>query len=484
MEEQQAAQQGSWIEPIKQYFLDFGVLKDNPMEFWAIQIINFLDMAAYFSMISIITLFLTDNIGWNDVNAGYIVTAFTMFVTISLFFSGFITDSLGIKASLILAMIIQGVTRFGVLMCGLLPDLPGRQWLVILSLVLTAPGMAMTQTVFQAANKRFSTTRSRSASFNIWYLVMNVGAIIGGLMIDWVRLVLKIDNSYIFAFATGAAVLSILTAIVMIRRETQAGKPETSPETSNQDGEEAGRKEEKKGAWQIFREVTAESAFWRFIVLMAALLGVRAIFLYMYLLMPKFWVRVIGPDVEMGLLQTINPVLIVIGLVLFIPIANKFNVFKMLVFGAIISSFSLFVLILPYNWFSGDVATAFFWMSVIMLVVLSMGEVIWSPKLQEYTAAIAPRGQEGSYLGMSMMPWFFAKLLVSAMSGHMLAKWVPEGTGENLKSGHLTFWQSPSALWLILFLWALSGPILALVFKGWLTKGANLDPPAKKEKGE
>jgi len=48
-------------------------------------------------------------------------------------------------------------------------------------------------------------------------------------------------------------------------------------------------------------------------------------------------------------LNAINPIGIVIGLILFIPIANKFNVFKMLVYGAMVSAFSLFPLACPGN---------------------------------------------------------------------------------------------------------------------------------------
>jgi hypothetical protein len=45
-------------------------------------------------------------------------------------------------------------------------------------------------------------------------------------------------------------------------------------------------------------------------------------------------------------LQAVNPFLIVIGLILFIPLANKFNIFKMLVYGSMVSAVSLFPLAL------------------------------------------------------------------------------------------------------------------------------------------
>ena len=41
--------------------------------------------------------------------------------------------------------------------------------------------------------------------------------------------------------------------------------------------------------------------------------------------------------------------------------------------------------------------------------MLSVGEAIWSPRLYEYAAAIAPKGQEASYMALSVLPYFFAK---------------------------------------------------------------------------
>jgi hypothetical protein len=73
-----------------------------------------------------------------------------------------------------------------------------------------------------------------------------------------------------------------------------------------------------------------------------------------------------------------------------------------------------------------DIAGAHYMMAILCMVLLSIGEVIWSPKLNEYTAAIAPPGQEGTYLGLTMVPWFLAKTVVSVLSGHMLQRWSPE----------------------------------------------------------
>ena len=464
----------SVFAPIKQYFLDFKVLGDNPKEFWLIQTVNLLDLTAYFSMIATITLFLTGNIGMSEVNSGYTVTAFTALLTLVLPFAGAVTDSLGIKRSLIVAMTIQFATRLGIVYCGFAPDLPGRGWMVVALLVLGAPGMGMTQTIYQAANRRFSSGRSRSASFNVWYLVMNMGGVAAGLMVDLIRKTLDIDITWIFIFGAIACVLSIGVAFFITREGQVLGEGEV------EDEEETGP---KKKPMEILKSVVQETAFWRFLVLMFSLLGVRAVFAYMYLIMPLYWVRVIeevsGEKTDQGFLQALNPILIVCGLILFIPFANKFNVFKMLVFGAMISALSLVCMVLPPDMYANEMHVGYFRMSVAMLVVLSIGEVFWSPKLTEYTAAIAPKGQEGTYLGMSMMPWFLAKLAVGFLSGHMIDRWVPVGIGKRLLAGEVEFWDRPEAMWLILLVWAMSGPILAWIFRSWLTEGANLDPSTK-----
>jgi MFS family permease len=205
--------------------------------------------------------------------------------------------------------------------------------------------------------------------------------------------------------------------------------------------------------------------------------------------MPKYWERTIGADAAIGTLSAINPIGIVIGLVLFVPLANKFNVFSMLIYGAMISAFSLFPLAVPWEWMSSDIVRAHYLMALISMVILTIGEVAWSPKLYEYTAAIAPKGQEGTYLGLSLLPWFLAKTVVSILSGHMLEHWSPQTVTiagiqvplqQAMMEDKLPYWRSPAAMWLILALYALAGCIIAVLLRRWLTRGAEFKPPQKR----
>ena len=154
----------------------------------------------------------------------------------------------------------------------------------------------------------------------------------------------------------------------------------------------------------------------------------------------------------------------------------------MLVYGAMVSAFSLFPLALPWQWYGGDIARAHYEMALVCMVIVTIGEVLWSPKLYEFTAAIAPKGQEGTYLGLSLLPWFLAKTLVSAFSGYMLGYWSPEkvdihGTVVPLQqamiSNQLPYWRTPAAMWLVLGAFALIGCIIAACLRRWFTQGAH-----------
>jgi hypothetical protein len=87
-------------------------------------------------------------------------------------------------------------------------------------------------------------------------------------------------------------------------------------------------------------------------------------------------------------------------------------------------------------------------MIFLFIALLSVGESIYSPRLYEYAAAIAPKGQEASYMSLSYLPFFLAKLPVAMFSGVLLARFCPE-TGP----------RDSAALWLIIALATTIAPL-------------------------
>ena len=86
--------------------------------------------------------------------------------------------------------------------------------------------------------------------------------------------------------------------------------------------------------------------------------------------------------------------------------------------------------------------------------MLSVGEAVYSPRLYEYSGAIAPKGQEASYLALSMLPFFAAKFIVGGLSGWLLEKFCPaEGV------------RHPEVMWAIIGGMALITPVGTYLFR-------------------
>ena len=96
-------------------------------------------------------------------------------------------------------------------------------------------------------------------------------------------------------------------------------------------------------------------------------------------------------------------------------------------------------------------------MIFLFVVLLSVGEAFYSPRLYEYTAAIAPKGQEASYMAMSYLPFFLAKLMVAPFSGVLLAHFCPD-----------TGLRHPGTLWLVIGLSTMIAPVGLFVFQRFI----------------
>jgi hypothetical protein len=65
-------------------------------------------------------------------------------------------------------------------------------------------------------------------------------------------------------------------------------------------------------------------------------------------------------------------------------------------------------------------------MITLFVIMLSIGEAFYSPRVYEYAAAIAPKGQEASYSALSYVPLLLAKIMIGIFSGKSLMKYCPE----------------------------------------------------------
>src|SRR5207237_1803063 len=95
-------------------------------------------------------------------------------------------------------------------------------------------------------------------------------------------------------------------------------------------------------------------------------------------------------------------------------------------------------------------------MIALYISIFSIGEAFYSPRVYEYAAAIAPRGQEASYGALAYIPFLIGKFLVGT-AGWILAAFCPE--------------QGPrhsGIMWLIFALAASVAPLGLILFRRYI----------------
>ena len=445
---------------VKQYFGEFGRLRECPREFWVANLINFLDSLGYFAVIFIMALFFTQSLNIADDTSQFIVGGYLAGITLVTLFAGFIVDALGLKKSMLMAFGFVALGRgllgwLGIDYIGVDPEAAFTQTNLLYTMLgLLAIGQAFIQPTLTAAFRRYTDKQTRSSGFNFWYLSMQLGAIAALFILDAIRF--SVGNYSLFIVGAIAAVLSWLAAL-LIRNEDQMG------------GDEEGALREKRNPFLIAWEVMRETKFWRFILFIVILFGVRMTFAYAYVVNPKYYTRILGDDALIGSLSNLNPIIITIGLILIVPYLKKLSVFKSMLVGMTITALSLFMLALPvscHSFIGVEVKTWYYIIIIGQIVVFAVGEFIWSPRFQDYVSTVAPKGREATYFGFAMLPTFVSKMLTGVISGFFLVRYCPEkGLMESIIAGELDYWHSPEAMWFWFGVIAISSPIVLMMVR-------------------
>jgi hypothetical protein len=317
---------------------------------------------------------------------------------------------------------------------------------------------ATTSPVLQVAVERASTKRTRAFAFSIWYMAVNVGGVLAGPMIDIPRKLFldpatqKLAPRAVTLPLLGTRMMTANAAILGLGFITAALAAAVlllmRPSLDTRGADEAAPVE-KVSPLRALREVFADRAFWRFMLLLVLLSLVRMMFQHMSFTWPKYVTREQGDAFPVGNLWAINSVLILVLVPVGAIVTRNRRPFDVLLVGAFISSLSPFVLCfgstMPFQ--------------LTMIIVLTVGEALWSPRLYEYMVVAAPRGRESTHVGLAALPYFLAKFLVGPTSGYLLGAYCP-ATGP----------RQPGLLWLIVGLMTMVGPVSIWLLRGWIGK--------------
>jgi len=462
------------------FIAKFTVLKDAKRELWLTFLIKLLIYTAYSITNKTIVYWLSADLGFSDQAAGALVGwVWAPAMTVFTLLAGSLTDAIGLRRTFFLGVAICTFAR-SVMVFTTIP------WLALLcGLLPLAVGEALGTPVLLAATRVYSTTAQRSIAFSIIYALMNVGYLIAGYIFDFIRsLDLHVSiagfqptpHEQLFAVSLALEIL-LFPTIYFLRRNAERQQTVTETDTARSGfWTEIARTVRKSAADTValFQRLVGQSAFYRLLVFFLFIGFLKAIFLQMDYVFPKFGDREMGLHAPVGKLAGINAILIIVLAPVVGALTQRIASYRMVIIGSIICAAGVFIMSLPMDWFVPAANSAlgaalghgylqlsgavhpYYIMSALYLTVFSIGEAFYSPRVYEYAASIAPPGQEASYGALAYIPFLVGKLLIGT-SGWLLAAFCPEH-GEC----------HPGMLWLIFAIAASVAPVGLIIFRHYI----------------
>jgi len=433
---------------LRGFLAKFTVLRGAQRNLWLTFLIKFLIYTAYSVTNKTMVLWLSKDLGFSDQAALSLVGwVWAPAMTVFTLLAGSVTDAIGLRRTFFLGVAICTIAR-SVMVVTTIPSLA-----LACGVLPLAVGEALGTPVLLAATRRYSTTAQRSISFSIIYMVMNIGYSAAGWIFDYVRqLNLRVSffglepSSYQQLFIVSLVFEIVLFPVIYFLRRDPHATIRTEPHRSGTDFlSRIGRTARQSAidSAQLFGRLIGQSGFYRLLVFFVFIGFLKAIFLQMDYVFPTFGIRELGLHAPVGKLSAINSIVIILLVPIVGALTQKFAAYRMVVIGGAICAAGVFIMALPTEWFLPAANSAigqwlghgylglhgsihpYYVMAALYLIVFSVGEAFYSPRVYEYAAAIAPKGQEASYGSLAYLPFLVGKLLIGT-AGWLLAAFCPE----------------------------------------------------------
>ena len=483
-----------------------------PRALWGINIAYVIEGLVYFGILTILGKYCSENVGLSDLYAGWVYGGVTGGITFAMLLLGGVSDKIGVRRSLILALIMMMVGRSLVALSGTIQLGQGvgspMFFLMIIGLFIMVVAYGLYQPAAYAGVKRYTTEKTAAIAYAVIYGLMNLGAFFSGFISPITRHHFESvfppnGLTAVFWVYTGLTFLAVLVTLFILTKKTdQAAVDMVALENKNNGVEEKVAKKEKiinnsifllsLGILAFFAVltimiktgkidlspyigyagllITAVTALWlflkdrpdhpfrdtRFVYFIFILIPVQTLFAHNCLTLPYYLDRAfagtfVGEYFE--LFANINPILVFLFAPLIAALTARTNVYKMMIYGTLVMALPTFLLALGPN--------VYLFLTYVLL--MTIGESMWQPRFLQWIAEIAPEGKTGSYMGIGQLPWFLTKMITAFYSGYFVANYIPRPeTGIEMRTGEM---------WFFYGLIAIVSPIGLVLSRKWMQKG-------------
>jgi dipeptide/tripeptide permease len=433
-----------------------------PATFWTANTIELFERAAYYGMASFMVIFLKETLGMTPTLAtllnGTVLWGLIYFLPI---LSGTLADKFGFKRSLSVAFVLICLGYFVMAATQrMTPALFGKQdnllpyylLMALTGIILIGLGGSIVKPCIAGTIQKTAGRRA-TLGFGIFYMVINIGSVAGRIVAYFVRrggfslkglVQLKITEIFgvqgipkIFVVSSAFALLGMLVTLLIYRE----------PEFVS-DGVKDAQIVRKRTLGEALLGIFIVLKNIRFVFFIVVIAMFWFLYIQLYNLMPLF-LRHIDPNAPVELYTLANPLMIVAFQMLITLLVKRWTPVKTIMIGAGVVTVGMLINVLPPLLFTDlyqkisigsivlPVAGLFLLLSIASMAV---GEMMASPRIYEYLGAIAPKGQEGLYLGYVNLPIALASIVGGPIGGRMFEHFISDRIKHHLSPQTIPIW--------------------------------------------
>ncbi len=378
-----------------------------PRAFWTANLVELFERAAFYATFIALTLYLTNVVGFSDINAAWIGGIFAAGLYFLPPFTGAVADKIGFRKAILLAFTLLTIGY------GTLGALPYKS-IVLPAIVILMVGGSFIKSIITGTVAKTSTSEARARAFSIFYGIVNVGSFTGKTMAYPLRVNLGLESINYFSAVMTA--LALVVVFFFYRHVDMTGEGRTLKEM-----------------WEgLVRVVTNV----RLVLLILIVAGFWMIQFQMYATMPKYVIRMAGEHARPEWIANVNPLIVVTCVMLVTKLMKNVQPVTSMITGMLLMPLSALIMasspllasafgtqiLLPGIGAAHPVTI----MLVAGIILQGLAECFISPRYLEFFSLQAPRGQEGMYLGFGHLHSFVATLLGFGLSGYLLDAYCPD----------------------------------------------------------
>ncbi|MBP7866560.1 MAG: MFS transporter [Acidobacteria bacterium] len=387
-----------------------------PRVFWSANITELFERAAYYAIASFVVIYLGQmGLGnyWPSVLNG-LLWYLVYFLPI---LSGTIADQVGFRRALLVAFVLlaigyflmgypvwfgghglsEGAEKSDLVTAGSDIVVP-----VLLGILLIGMGGSVIKPCISGTVQKTAGARATLA-FGIFYMVINIGSLVGRSISYVMRK--QFDLSYIYAVATGCSIVAFFVVMILYKDPDKVGYASATAKP-------------RKSVGRILADMVLVLRNLRFALFLLVSSGFFFIYSQVYNVLPLYVKKVVEKDPPMDIYTMANPLVIVLFQLMITRAFGKMKPIKSIIVGIIIIGVSMLINLAPIFSAQGvraltlgnllPIGSLFI---VLTVGLIAFGELFTSARTYEYIGALAPKGQEGLFLGYANLPMAIGALV-------------------------------------------------------------------------